>query len=64
MLHIYRRHLKSCPHSSRSYRRCSCPIWVQGTFSGETVRRALDVTSIEAASKLATQWNAQAQSAS
>jgi integrase/recombinase XerD len=58
MLTIYRRHLKSCPHSSRSYRRCSCPIWVQGTLGGETIRRALDVTSIEAASNLVTQWNA------
>lgn len=58
MLAIYRRHLKSCPHSSRSYRRCSCPIWVQGTLGGETIRRALDVTSIEAASNLVTQWNA------
>ncbi len=58
MLAIYRRHLKSCPHSSRSYRRCFCPIWVQGTLGGETIRRALDVTSIEAASNLVTQWNA------
>jgi integrase/recombinase XerD len=57
MLTIYRRHLKSCPHSSRSYRRCSCPIWVQGTLGGETIRRALDVTSIEAASNLVTYWN-------
>jgi len=58
MLTIYRRHLKSCPDRSRSYRRCSCPIWVQGTLGGETIRRALDVTSIEAASNLVTQWNA------
>jgi len=58
MLQIYRRHLKSCPHTSRSYRRCSCPIWVQGTLGGETIRRALDVTSIEAASNLVNQWNA------
>lgn len=58
MLQIYRRHLKSGSHSSRSYRRCSCPIWVQGTLNGETVRRAMDVTSIEGASKLVIQWNA------
>jgi integrase/recombinase XerD len=58
MLQIYRRHLKSCPHTSRSYRRCSCPIWVQGTLRGETIRRALDVTSLEAASNLVTHWNA------
>lgn len=58
MLRIYRRHLKSCSHTSRSYLRCSCPIWVQGTLSGETIRRALDVTTIEAASKLVVQWQA------
>ena len=59
MLQIYRRHLKSCSHTSRSYRRCPCPIWVQGArFGGETIRRAMDVTSIEAASNLVAQWNA------
>lgn len=58
MLQIYRRHLKSCSHTSRSYRRCPCPIWVQGTLGGETIRRAMDVTSIEAASNLVAQWNA------
>ncbi|HSY51463.1 MAG TPA: site-specific integrase [Thermoanaerobaculia bacterium] len=58
MLQIYRRHLKSCPHTSRSYRRCACPLWVQGTLGGETTRRALDVTSFDAASKLIAQWHA------
>ena len=58
MLTIYRRHLKSCPHTSRSYRRCACPIWVQGTLGRESVRRALDVTSFDAASKLIAQWHA------
>jgi integrase/recombinase XerD len=58
MLTIYRRHLKSCPHTSRSYRRCACPIWVQGTLGRESVRRALDVTSFDAASKLVAQWHA------
>jgi integrase/recombinase XerD len=31
---------------------------VQGTLSGETIRRALDVTSIETASNLVRQWTA------
>src|SRR5205814_384662 len=43
---------------ARSYRRCPCPIWVQGTLGGETIRRAMDVTSIEAAWNLVAQWNA------
>jgi hypothetical protein len=29
MLTIYRRHLKSCPHASRSYRRCGYAPWVK-----------------------------------
>ena len=32
MLTIYRRHLKNCDHCTegRKYRRCHCPIWVDG----------------------------------
>jgi hypothetical protein len=58
MLTTYRRHTKDCPHKARSYWRCRCPIWVQGTLRGEPVRRALDVTSREAASNLVAAWNA------
>jgi integrase/recombinase XerD len=58
MLTIYRRHLKSCPHTSRAYRRCPCPLWVQGTLGGQSIRKALDVTSLEAASRLVTGWTA------
>jgi integrase len=62
MLHIYRRHGKVCkkenPRRSRSYWRCDCPIWVQGSLGGESVRQALDVTSREAASRLVNEWNA------
>jgi integrase len=43
MLITYRRHLKKCEHRSegRKYRRCKCPIWLDGFLSGEEVRRAL-----------------------
>lgn len=58
MLITYRRHTKACPHKSRSYWRCQCPIWVQGTLRGEPIRRALDVTSREAAANLVAAWNA------
>jgi integrase len=57
MLTIFRRHLKSCPNTSRRSRRCSCPIHVEGSLAGETVRRALDLTSWEAASNLIHEWN-------
>lgn len=58
MLTIFRRHLKSCPHTSRTYRRCQCPVHVGGSLGGETIRRALDLTSWRAASDLIAQWNA------
>jgi len=60
VLTIYRRHLGSCPHRNegRDYRRCKCPIWIQGTLGGEPIRKALDLTSWEAASELVHQWDA------
>jgi integrase/recombinase XerD len=58
MLTIYRRHLKACPHKSRYYRRCQCPVWVQGTLRGETIREALDLTSWEAATNVVREWEA------
>lgn len=57
MLTIFRRHVKSCSHRSRRYRRCACPIHVEGTLAGETIRKALDLTSWEAAENLVHEWN-------
>ncbi len=58
MLTLFRRHLKTCPHTSRRYHRCQCPIHVEGSLRGEKIRKALDLTSWEAASDLITGWNA------
>ena len=58
MLRIYRRHRTHCPQTSERYRRCSCPIYVEGSLGGETVRKALDQTSWEAASELIASWTA------
>ena len=50
MLTIYRRHGRGCPHKSRRYRRCSCPIWIQGSIGDEKVpRQSLNFTSWDAA---------------
>jgi integrase/recombinase XerD len=57
MLTIFRRHLKSCPHTSRTYRRCRCPLHVEGSLGGETIRRALDLTAWGAALNVIAQWN-------
>jgi len=49
MLTVYRRHVKTCPHRSRQNKRCHCPLWVQGTLGGRTVRHSLDLRSWQAA---------------
>jgi hypothetical protein len=43
MLILYRRHKQSCAHRSegRNYRRCRCPIWVDGSLAGQEIRKAL-----------------------
>src|SRR5579871_2743344 len=65
MLTIFRRHSRDCEffgksRHARGNRTCrlKCPIHVEGSLRGEKVRRALDLTSWEAASDLITQWNA------
>ena len=37
MLTTYRRHKKDCAHRAegRKYRRCKCPIWVDGFLAGQ-----------------------------
>jgi integrase/recombinase XerD len=58
MLTIYRRHRKKCAHRSRGrqYRRCSCPIWVQGTLGGETIRETLGIRGWQKANDLVHKW--------
>ncbi len=61
VLHLFRRHYPPCPHKSRRYRRCNCPLWVQGSLGGEWIKKSLNVTSWEAASDLVTAWTASGQ---
>jgi site-specific recombinase XerD len=65
MLTIFRRHIHECEffgksRLARGSRNCrlKCPIHVEGSLGGEKIRKALDLTSWEAASNLITQWNA------
>ena len=64
-LDLYRRHAADCPYfnkprNSKGSRGCkaACPIWVQGSLRGEYIRRALNLTSWEAASDLIRGWDA------
>jgi integrase len=56
MLTLFRRHLKSCPNTSRKDRRCRCPLHVEGTLAGESIRKALDLTSWEAGQTFIREW--------
>lgn len=56
VLRLIRRHVSTCKHTSTKYRRCSCPIHVYGSLRGEKIRKALDLTSWDAASELIASW--------
>lgn len=51
MLTPYRRHTKDCKHRAKgkAWLKCRCPVWIEGTWSGEYVRRSLDTRSLEQA---------------
>jgi site-specific recombinase XerD len=56
VLTLYRRHLKSCPHTSRRERRCKCLLHVEGSLRGEKIRKTLDLRSWEAAQDRVRDW--------
>src|SRR5262244_1211903 len=60
MLTIYRRHRKKCTHRSdgREYRRCRCPVWIDGTLNGEEVRESLKTWDWQRAQEIAREWEA------
>ena len=60
MLTLYRRHLKKCDHRSegRSYRRCKCPIWVDGFLDGHELRKSLNMRDWQKASDQIHEWEA------
>lgn len=55
MLTIYRRHLKTCAHKTegRKYRRCRCPIWIDGMLRGEEIRASLQTRNWDEATEMA-----------
>jgi integrase/recombinase XerD len=61
MLTIYRRHRKTCKqrHDGRSYRRCFCPIWVDGLLGGLEIRKSLKTRDWQGAHQLVRLWEAE-----
>jgi integrase/recombinase XerD len=53
MLTTFRRHLNHCghPRQDRSYRRCHCPIHVEGKLGKDFIRKALGTTNWELAQR-------------
>ena len=61
MLTIYRRHRKNCKQrqDGRSYRRCLCPIWVDGLLNGNEIRKSLKTRDWQSAHQLVRLWEAE-----
>ena len=63
MLTIYRRHRKKCKQriDGRGYRRCLCPIWVDGSLNGIEIRKSLRIRDWQRAQGLVREWEADGQ---
>lgn len=60
MLTTYRRHKQDCDHrrEGRKYRRCRCPIWVDGFLAGRKIRKSLDIADWQKAQDKIREWEA------
>src|SRR5437870_2057255 len=63
MLTLYRRHLKSCEHrgDGRAYRRCKCPIWVDGFIGQREIRESLRLRDWQKAQDTIREWEAEGE---
>jgi integrase/recombinase XerD len=62
MLHIYRRHNPDlCDHKERTWRRCSCPLWVDGLLRGRRYHKSLKVRNWEVAAAMAQRLEAEGE---
>src|SRR5580698_1172981 len=63
MLHIYRRHVKSCrffsgksTNGNRADHNCRCPVWVDGNLAGKRVNRSLNLRDWTLANSIIREW--------
>lgn len=63
MLTLYRRHLRSCEHRAegRAYRRCKCPIWVDGFLGKREIRESLKLRDWTKANEKIQEWEAEGE---
>ena len=66
MLTIYRRHRKACEHRNdgRKYRRCRCPIWVDGFLGRQEIRKSLATRDWEQAQEEIRDWESKGREVS
>jgi integrase/recombinase XerD len=62
-LTLWRWHSRACPHRSkgRSWTRCKCGIWVQGSLGGEWIKKSLNTRDWAAAAATIHGWEASGQ---
>src|ERR1700730_12273408 len=64
MLKVYRRHNPArCEHTERTWRRCSCPLWADGTLAGRRYHKTLRTRNWDDAQKYAQKLEADGQDA-
>jgi integrase/recombinase XerD len=60
VLTISRRHSAAkCKHTSRTFRRCSCPIYCDGTLNGRRIKKSLKTRNWQRAQQLVQQMEAE-----
>ena len=61
MLGIFRRHLKRCAHrpEGRRFRRCQCPVWVDGHLNGRGIHKSLGTRDWQKAQGIVRGWEAE-----
>src|SRR5487761_49979 len=63
MLGTYRRHQRHCEHrkEGRGYRRCRCPVWVDGHLNGVELHKSLGTRDWQKAQQTVREWEAEGQ---
>jgi integrase len=59
--------MKGCVHAAkknpRKWKKCQCPVWVQGTLRGQWIKKTLGIRNWESAQRIIREWEAGAISA-
>lgn len=56
MLTLYRRHTLACGRADRYWKRCQCPMWVEGTLDRRYMRKSMHTQSWERAKGIVENW--------